>query len=195
MVEGEVYLLIYSIHVVGRALFRNLYAGSADLIISGVKNVVITETATIIGYTLGLKTSKLIPRAAIMNANSPTCARENAPETDVFNGCPEAMKPKHEKMTLPIITIKVMTRIGFAYVMNISGLTIIPTETKKTAPKKSFSGWRFFSIRPITSVSARIDPMIKAPRAEEKPDAVANKTIPKHIPMVISKSISSLSKG
>ena len=46
--------------------------------------------------------------------------------------------------------------------MNIVGSTIIPTETKNTAPKKSFNGWMFFSMRSITAVSERIEPMINA---------------------------------
>ena len=52
--------------------------------IIGVVKVVITDTATMIGYTLGLNTPNDIPSEAIMKANSPTCAREKAPYTDDF---------------------------------------------------------------------------------------------------------------
>jgi hypothetical protein len=104
-----------------------------------------------------------------MKANSPTCAKENAPKTEVFKGCPDATKPKQEKVIMPIITIRVITKIGKALVMNIEGSTIIPTETKKTAPKKSFKGESVFSMRSIISVSAKIEPIKNAPKAEEKP--------------------------
>ena len=73
----------------------------------------------------------------------------------------------------------------------MAGSTIIPTETKKTAPKKSFSGRTTFSIRTINPVSESTDPIRKAPRAEENPEAVASQTMPKHMPTVIRSSISS----
>ena len=73
-------------------------------------------------------------------------------------------------MTLPVTTITVIKKIGQAYVINIEGSTIIPTDTKNTAPKKSFSGLMLFSIRSINPVSAKIDPIINAPKAEENPE-------------------------
>ena len=50
------------------------------------------------------------------------------------------MNPKQEKATLPAITISVIKKIGQANSTNIDGSTIIPTETKNTAPKKSLIG-------------------------------------------------------
>ena len=81
-----------------------------------------------------------MPRLAMIKANSPTCASEKPQRIAVFTGWPEMMKPRHEKATLPITTISVIRKIGQAYVTNIDGSTIMPTETKNTAPKKSLIG-------------------------------------------------------
>ena len=73
------------------------------------------------------------------------------------------------------------------------GFIIIPTETKKTAPKKSFIGLVRVSIFSSFIVSAKIDPMINAPNAEESSTSVAKTTIPKHKPKEMISSVSSLS--
>lgn len=70
---------------------------------------------------------------------------------------------------LPDITANVMTTIGPAYSTIIKGSTIIPTDTKNMAPNKSFTGLTRRSILSASTVSARIDPMIKAPNAAEIP--------------------------
>ena len=134
-----------------------------------------------------------MPKEVIINANSPTCARENAPCTDVFNDFQDTIKPKQEKATLPIITINVITKIGQAYCPNNAGFTIMPTDTKNTAPKKSFNGFITCSIFSVKDVSAKIEPIINAPNADEKPEYVANHTIPKHNPIVVKSKISSFS--
>ena len=60
------------------------------------------------------------------------------------------------------------------------GSTIMPTETKKMAPNKSFTGATNLSMFSDSIVSARMEPMIKAPNAGEKPTLAANTTMPKH---------------
>src|SRR5690606_28335742 len=69
---------------------------------------------------------------------------------------------------------------GRAYSCSVSKLINIPTDTKNTAPNKSFTGFIKCSICSALVVSAIIDPMIKAPNAGEKPAAVAKITIIKH---------------
>ena len=74
-----------------------------------------------------------------------------------------------------------MVIIGPIYSTIIAGSTIIPTDTKKIAPNKSFTGATNFSIVSASTVSAKIDPMINAPKAGENPTLAAKTTIPKHI--------------
>ena len=73
-----------------------------------------------------------------------------------------------------------------------AGETIIPTETKKMAPNRSLSGVTTLSILSPSMVSERIEPITKAPRAEEKPTAEAMATIPKQRPMLTMSRISEL---
>ena len=51
------------------------------------------------------------------------------------------------------------------YSANVDGLISIPTEIKKMAAKTFFSGVISFSIRCDSTVSARIEPITKAPSA------------------------------
>ena len=74
-----------------------------------------------------------------------------------------------------------MVIIGPIYSTIIAGSTIIPTDTKKMAPNKSFTGATSFSMVSASTVSAKIDPIINAPNAGEKPTFAANTTIPKHM--------------
>ncbi len=73
-----------------------------------------------------------------------------------------------------------------------AGATIIPTETKNMAPKRFLIGSTILSICSLSIVSARIDPITNAPRAEENPTEVARATIPKQSPMLTISRISSL---
>ena len=106
---------------------------------------------------------------AIMKANSPICARLNPDLMEVFSGSPDKSTPNEEKMALPIMVTSVMMMTGQVYSTNTAGFTSIPTETKKIAPKRSFTGCMICSICSASMVSARIDPMINAPSAVEKP--------------------------
>ena len=90
------------------------------------------------------------------------------------------------------MTASVITRIGNAYSPIIAGSTIIPTETKKIAPNKSLTGLTNRSIDSASIVSARIEPMIKAPKAAENPVLAAITTIPKQSARDTISNVSSL---
>ena len=77
------------------------------------------------------------------------------------------------------------------YSANEAGLMSIPTEMKKMAAKTFFSGVISFSIRCDSMVSARIDPITKAPRALLNPASSAVSTIPRHRPRARIISVSS----
>ena len=80
------------------------------------------------------------------------------------------------------------------YFTNISGSINIPTDTKKTAPNKSFTGFTKCSMCSACVVSAIIEPIINAPRAGENPTFAANNTINKQSAKDTIKSISSVNK-
>ena len=70
----------------------------------GVKNVVITDTATTIGYTLLSRTPNDIPIEAMIKANSPICVRLNPDCMAIRNGCPVMSMPAVPKIIMPTIT-------------------------------------------------------------------------------------------
>ena len=65
--------------------------------------------------------------------------------------------------------VRVMTTMGSQYWPIIAGSTIMPTDTKKMAPNRSFTGLTRRSMCSASMVSARMEPMMKAPKAAEKP--------------------------
>ena len=75
--------------------------------------------------------------------------------------------------------VKVKATIGQAYSTNTSGSTNIPTDTKKMAPNKSFTGATNLSIRSASTVSAKMEPTTKAPNAALKPDSTATTAMTK----------------
>ena len=85
-----------------------------------------------------------------------------------------------------------MTKMGTAYSTIIAGSTIMPTDTKNTAPNRSFTGATSRSIDSASAVSARMDPIMKAPNAGEKPVLDAITTIAKHKPSATMSNVSSL---
>ena len=87
----------------------------------------------------------------------------------ILTGCPESKTPKLANNICPVITTNVRIRIGILYSHSNAGSINIPTETKNMAPKRSFTGLIICSICSASMVSAKIDPMTKAPKAEEKP--------------------------
>ena len=187
----EVYLSKNRRHDPGICLSAKRYAGSDKRIIKGVRKVVITDTATTIGYRKWSVTLSDRPNDAMMNANSPICASEKPDCMATFNGCPDSRMPKDENSICPTITTSVIKRMGNLYSHNKAGSINIPTETKKMAPKRFLTGFVRCSMCSASRVSARMDPITKAPRADEKPDLVANITIPRHSPILTMSSVSS----
>ena len=58
------------------------------------------------------------------------------------------------------------TTMGSQYCMSTSGLTNMPTDTKKMAPNKSLTGDTTRSMLSASTVSANMLPIMKAPKAE-----------------------------
>src|SRR4028119_959004 len=101
---------------------------------------------------------------------------------DCLKGCPANKDPTVTKSVLPKITTRVKIITGTAYFTKRTGFINIPTETKNTAPKRSFTDFTSDSIFSAWVVSANIEPIIKAPKGAEKPTCVANTTIRKQSP-------------
>lgn len=112
----------------------------------------------------------------------------------ILTGWPESNTPKLANSICPAITTSVRIRIGILYSHSNAGSINIPTETKNMAPKRSFTGLIICSICSASIVSARIDPITKAPKAEEKPAFVAMMTIPRHSPRLTINKVSSFRK-
>ena len=151
-----------------------------------------TDTATTIGYKKWLVTCSDTPSEAMIKANSPICVKLKPHCMAVFSGCPASSTPSVPKRDCPRITAKVITTIGPAYSTIMAGSTIMPTDTKKMAPNKSLTGFTSRSILSASTVSARMEPMMKAPKAAEKPVCAAITTIPKQSPRETISKVSSL---
>ena len=175
----------------GRCLYTNPYAGSASRIMYGVRKIVMTETATTIGYRKLPVTPRDTPRVAMMKANSPICVSEKPHCIAVFSGCPDRSTPVVAKSSWPRMTVRVMTTMGSQYWPIIAGSTIMPTDTKKMAPNRSFTGLTRRSMCSASMVSARMEPMMKAPKAAEKPVLSATTTIRKQRPRATMRRVSS----
>ena len=80
--------------------------------------------------------------------------------------------------------------MGILYSTIMAGSTIIPTDTKKMAPNRSFTGATSFSMDSASTVSARMEPIMKAPNAAEKPASAASTTIRKHMPTATTNKVS-----
>lgn len=78
----------------------------------GVKNVVITDTDTIIGYSVLSITPSDVPRVAMINENSPICTSENPDSMAMRSGCPVISMPPVPNTIMPTITIAERMRIG-----------------------------------------------------------------------------------
>ena len=113
---------------------------------------------------------------------------------DCLSGCPDNKAPTVELIDCPKITTKVKIATGIAYSTKVSGLISMPTDTKKTAPNKSFTGLTKCSICSACVVSAMIEPIIKAPNAGENPTLAAKITINKQSANEIISIISSVNK-
>ena len=100
--------------------------------------------------------------------------------------------PKVPNTIMPTMTTAASRAMTLQCLVITSGLTIMPTEMKKTAPNRSFTGEIRRSMRSASMVPARIEPMTKAPNAAEKPDFIENSTMAKHSPMAMMSICSSL---
>ena len=128
----------------------------------------------------------------MIKANSPICVKLNPHCMAIFNGCPDSNTPPVPKIVCPNNMATTIARIGQMYSTIMFGSTIIPTDTKKIAPNKSFTGATSLSMCSDSTVSARIEPMINAPKAGEKPTRAASTTIPKHKAKDTISNVSSL---
>ena len=160
----------------------------------GVVKVVITDTATMIGYKKSLVTPRLLPMLAMMKENSPICTKLKPQCMAVFRLLPAANTPQMEKNICPKIVTSTRTMTGTMYCESRAGLTSMPTETKKTAPNKFLMGATSCSMRSASGASAIREPMINAPRAEEKPSLLAITTMPRHRPIETITRVSSFIK-
>ena len=131
--------------------------------------MVITETPTAMGYKKSLVTFSDKPSVAIMNENSPIWERLIPACKEVLSGCPEMIAPTATNRVFPKITTNTRMAVGRAYSNKSDGLISIPTEIKKIAPNRSLTGLSRCSIFSAWVVSARIEPIINAPKAAEKP--------------------------
>ena len=107
--------------------------------------------------------------------------------------CPDRRIPDAANVICPAITTTVISNIGNQYSTSMAGSIIIPTETKKIAPKRSFTGLMRCSMFSASMVSARMDPMTKAPSAEENPAFTASRTMPRQSPSDTTNKVSPLS--
>ena len=105
----------------------------------------------------------------MIKANSPICEKLKPDCIEILSDWPEASIPTVPKNTCPTITTSDSRQMGRAYWLKASGLTSMPTDTKKMAPKRSLTGPTTLPMRSASLVPARIEPMTKAPRADEKP--------------------------
>jgi hypothetical protein len=105
-----------------------------------VVKVVIADAPTATGKRKSLMTPRLRPRVATMNANSPICAMLIPTWTDCFKGCPESSAPIVVLKNFPKRVNKVTQSTGHLYSIMVRGSINIPTDTKKTAPKRSLTG-------------------------------------------------------
>ena len=128
----------------------------------------------------------------MINANSPICVRLNPDSIAIFRLCPVASIPKVPKTIIPSTTTTDSVAIVLAYCTMILVSTIIPTDMKNTAPKRSFTGFTRCSICSASHVPASIEPITKAPSAIENPEYTENTAIKKHMPIATTSNISSL---
>ena len=157
----------------------------------GVVNVVMAEAPTATGNRKSLITPNERPNVATIKANSPICAMLIPTCTDCLSGCPDNRAPRVVLNNLPNKVKSVIHKTGQPYWMIAFGSIIIPTETKNTAPKRSFTGLIMCSTFSADVVSAIMEPMIKAPNSAEKPTWVATTTMPRHSPIERINKVSS----
>ena len=82
--------------------------------------------------------------------------------------------------------------IGRAYEISMLGSTSIPTDTKKIAPNKFFTGSTKRIILSASMVSANMLPMTKAPKAELNPTLDETQAIAQQRPRATMSMVSLL---
>ncbi len=115
-----------------------------------------------------------------MKANSPICAMENEHRMAVFSDCPESMKPIVPKMDWPKMMARVMMSMVDQCWITMVMSTNMPTDTKKMAPKRFFTGSTMRSIFFASIVSASILPMTNDPNAGLNPTNDAPTAMEQH---------------
>ena len=118
----------------------------------------------------------------MMNENSPICAIEKPQRMADFRLWPLIKKPKVPNTAWPNKMVSTKAIIGQAYETMILRSTSMPTDTKKMAPKRFFTGSTRRMMRSASTVSAKIDPITKAPKALLKPTLVDSTAIKQHRP-------------
>ncbi len=106
-------------------------------------------------------------------------------------GSPASKAPAITLNGWPKITTTEINSTCCQYSTSMAGSSSIPTDTKKIAPKRSFTGRTKCSIRSACTVSASNAPMMKAPNAALKPVFTANTTMERQSATATISSVSS----
>ncbi len=130
------------------------------------------------------------PNEAMMKENSPICAMEKPQRIADFSDSPPSIKPKVPNTACPTSIVATNATMGTAYCTNTAGSTSMPTDTKKMAPKRFFTGSTSLMIFSASMVSARMLPMTKAPKALEKPTLVDSTDMAQQRPSATMSSVS-----
>ena len=109
-----------------------------------------------------------------------------------FSDSPARKKSNEPKTACPMRMVSTSPRMGSAYSTMMCGSTNIPTDTKKMAPKRFFTGSTSLMILSASMVSAKILPMTKAPKALLNPTFVENTAMAQQSPRDTMRSVSAL---
>ena len=99
--------------------------------------------------------------------NSPICERLMLAAIEVRTPAPVRKAGIETPIILPATTTPESTRMGIQFARTSAGSMSMPTETKKTAAKRSRTGSSRCSIRGPSPDSATSEPATKAPSATE----------------------------
>ena len=134
------------------------------------------------------------PSAAMMKENSPTWAMLMEHFTVVLSDCLETSAPSDTQRGMPARTSSETMAMMAALSAIACGDISMPTETKKTVPKRSLMGLTSFAMRSACMVPARMEPARNAPSAAENPMALASATMHRHSARDAMSRISSVRK-
>jgi hypothetical protein len=111
--------------------------------------------------------------------------------TERGRGSPESREPTVALTDWPSTTTAEISSTTGQCSESMSGSSIMPTDTKKMAPKRSFTGFTKCSIRSACTVPASSAPMMNAPKAALKPALAAITTMIRHRAMAVISKVSS----